>query len=74
MGKFTRLTDDEGLLGGEAVLRDLEVERSRALPYTTGDIVVGTVARAEPATVVSGLTDRDTTEVSADTCREMVRS
>lgn len=62
-----RLTDDHGLVIGEAVRRNLEVERSRALPDTTGDIVVRTVARAEPATKVTSLTNGDTTKVCADT-------
>lgn len=63
----TRLTDDEEVLGSEVVLRNLEVQGSGALAYTAGDIVVGAVAGAEPATVVTGLTDGDTTEVGADT-------
>jgi hypothetical protein len=61
------LTDDEGLVGGEVVCRNLEVQRRRAFANTAGDVVVRTVARAEPATVVTGLTDGDTTEVGADT-------
>lgn len=64
---MTRLTDDKQVLSGEVVLRDLEVQGSRALVYTAGDIVVGAVARAEPTTVVTGFTDGDTTKVGADT-------
>jgi hypothetical protein len=64
---YTCLTDDEGLLIGEVVGGNLEVQRSGTLPDTAGDIVVGTVAGAEPAAEVTGLTDGDTTKVSADT-------
>ena len=63
----TTLTDDEGILGGEVVGRDLEVERCRTLPDTARDVVVGTVAGAEPATIVTGLADGHATKVSADT-------
>lgn len=62
-----RLTDHKGLVLGEAVLRNLQVQRSGAPSYAARDVVVRTVARAEPAAVVTGLTDRDTTQVSADT-------
>ena len=46
---------------------NLQVQRSGTLPDTAGDVVVGAVARAEPAAVVTGLTDRNTTKVGADT-------
>ena len=62
-----RLTDDHGIIVVEVVRRNLEIERSRALPDTAGDIVVRTVARAEPATIVTSLTNGDTTKVCADT-------
>lgn len=61
------LTNDHEFILGEAVVGNLEVQRSRALPYTTRDIVVRTVAGAEPATEVTGFTDGHTTKVSADT-------
>lgn len=61
------LTNDHEFILGEAVLGNLEVQRSRTLPYTAGDIVVRTVAGAEPATKVTGFTNGDTTKVSADT-------
>ena len=70
--KRMRLTDNEGLLVGEAVLRNLQVQGSGSLPDTAGDVVVGTVAGAEPATVVAGLTDGDTTQVGADTYKTCV--
>lgn len=65
-----RLSDNQGLILGEAVGGNLQVQRGRAPPNTAGDIVVGTVAGAEPAAVVTGLADGDTTQVGADTCRE----
>jgi hypothetical protein len=61
------LTDDEGLLLGELVLGYLEVQGSGTLADTAGDIVVRTVARAEPAAVFTGLADGHTTQVGADT-------
>ena len=64
-----RLTDNQGLILGEAVGGNLQVQRGGALANTAGDIVVRTVAGAEPAAVVTGLTDGDTTQVGADTCR-----
>ena len=60
------LTDNENLLRREVVLGNLEVQRGGTLAYTAGDIVVRTVAGAEPAAKVAGLADGDTTEVSAD--------
>lgn len=63
-----RLTNDHLAIFWEIVLRYLEVERSGALSYATRDIVVRTVARAEPAAKVSSLTNRNTAEMGADTC------
>lgn len=62
-----RLTDNKGLVLGEVVRGNLQVQRGRTPANATGDIVVGTVAGAEPAAVVTGLTDGDTTQVGADT-------
>lgn len=67
INSLNRLTDDEGVLGGEVVLGNLEVQGSGSLSYTAGDVVVRTVAGAEPAAIVTGFTDGDTTKVSADT-------
>lgn len=64
---MTCLTDNQLAVFGEIVLGNLEVEGGRSLPYSAGDIVVRTVARAEPATIVTGLADGDTTEMGADT-------
>jgi hypothetical protein len=61
------LTDNQLAIFGEIVLGDLEVKGGRSLPYSAGDIVVRTVAGAEPATIVTGLADGDTTKMGADT-------
>ncbi len=66
---FTRareLTDNDLALLGEVVRRNLEVEGGGSLSYAARDVVVGSVAGAEPAAKVAGLTDGHTTEVSAD--------
>lgn len=65
--RVTSLTDDELAVLGEIVLGDLEVQRRGALAYTSGDVVVGTVAGAEPATEVAGLADGHTSQMRADT-------
>lgn len=62
-----RLTDNEGLILREVVLGNLEVQRGGALADTARDVVVRTVAGAEPAAVVAGLADGHTTQVGADT-------
>lgn len=62
---FTLLTNNEGILAWEAILRNLEVQRGRTLSYTAGDVVVRTVAGTEPAAKVTGFADRDTTEMGA---------
>lgn len=62
-----RLTDDEGGLVGEVVGRNLQVQGSGALADAARDVVVRTVAGAEPTAKVAGLADGDTAEVGADT-------
>jgi hypothetical protein len=62
-----RLTDDKVGLLNEVILGHLKVERRRALPDTARNVVVRTVARAEPATEVTGLTNGHTTQVGAHT-------
>lgn len=61
------LTNDQLAFLGEVVFGDLKVEGSGTLSYSARNIVVGTVARAEPAAEVAGLADGDTAEMSADT-------
>ena len=52
----------------EVVRRDLEVERGRAHPNTRRGVVVRTMARAKPATlVVAGVGNRNTAQVGANT-------
>ena len=63
-----RLTDNELVVLGEIICWNLEVQRSRSFPDTAGDIVVRTVARAEPTAEVACLANRDTTKMCADTC------
>jgi len=60
------LTNNKLVFFREIVLWHLQVQRSRTLSYTAGDIVVRTVARAEPTTKVTCLTNRDTTQMCAD--------
>lgn len=65
---YLSLTDDNLLLVVvERVLGDLEVKGGGALADTSRDVVVGSVAGAEPTTVVTSLTDGDASKVSADT-------
>lgn len=66
--RLDSLTDDQLLLIViEGVLGDLQVERSRASSNSSRNIVVRTVARAEPSSVISSLSNGDTTQVGADT-------
>jgi hypothetical protein len=61
------LTNDELLLVIiELVLWDLQVERSGTSSNSSRDIVMGTVTRAEPSSVITSLSDRYTTQVGAD--------
>jgi len=60
-------TDDEAVITWETVQRNLQVKRCRSLPCATGDIVVRTVARAEPASKVTSLANRHTTQMRAHT-------
>jgi hypothetical protein len=60
------LTNDELLLViVELVLWDLQVERSGTSSNSSRDIVMGTVTRAEPSSVITSLSDRYTTQVGA---------
>jgi hypothetical protein len=65
----TGLSDHEGIVVREVIVGHLEIERGRPLSDASGDIVVGTVAWAEPASEVARLADRHTTEMGADTWR-----
>lgn len=63
-----RLTNDHLAIFREIVRWDLEVERGGSLSYATRNVVVGSVAGAEPAAKVAGLADGDTSKMGADTC------
>jgi len=63
---YLSLTDDQLVLLGEVVLGDLQVERSGSFPYTARDVVMRTVARAEPSSKVASLPNGYATEVGAD--------
>ena len=62
---FQILAYEQFVLLQETVGRDLEVERRRALADPPGNVIVGTVAWAEPATEVSCVRQWDAAEVSA---------
>jgi len=64
---FSRLTNHQLAILWEVIFRNFQVQRGRASPYAAGDIVVRTVARTEPAAVVTCLTNGDTTQMCADT-------
>lgn len=66
--KLLHLTNDNLALLGEVVRGDLEVEWGRSLSYAARDVVVGSVARAEPASEVTSLTNGNTSKMGADTC------
>lgn len=60
------LTNDKLLLVVvELVLWDLQVERSGTSSNPSRDIVMGTVTRAEPSSVITSLSDGHTTQVGA---------
>ena len=62
---MARSTNDHLAIFREVVLGYLEVERGRSLSYAAGDIVVRTVAGAEPAAKVSGLANWNTSKMGA---------
>lgn len=64
--KMICLTNDE-VVAIELVLWNLEVKRSRALSDSARNVIVRTVAWAEPAAKIASLTNRDTTQVGANT-------
>ena len=61
------LTDHQCGLLGKFIFWDVEVQRCGAFSYTAGNIVVRTMARAEPPSVITCLTDRHASQVCADT-------
>jgi len=59
-------TNDQRHILREIVCRNLKVKWSRSLPYTAGNIVMGAMARAEPASEVAGFADGHASQVCAD--------
>lgn len=64
---YTRLTDNQVVLLWELIKRNLEVQRSRTLSYTSRNIVVRTVARAEPSSEITSFSDGHASQMCADT-------
>jgi hypothetical protein len=60
------LTNNDLAVLGEVVGGDLEVQRRRSLSYAARDVVVGAVARAEPASKVTSLANGHASQVRAD--------
>lgn len=50
----------------KAIARDFEIERGRTLANAARNVVVGAVARAEPAVIITRVGDRHATEMSTD--------
>jgi hypothetical protein len=63
---WCRLTNNQLVVIGDFVLGDLEVQRGGAFPDAARDVVVRTVAGAEPTAEVAGLADGHATKVCAD--------
>jgi len=64
--ELIRLTNDNLVLAiVKVVLGNLQVERGGSTSDSSRDIVVRTVARAEPSSIISSLSDGDTTQVRA---------
>jgi hypothetical protein len=62
------LTDNHLAVLREIICRNLEVEGRRTLSYAARNVVVGSVAGAEPAAKVAGLANGHTSKMGADTC------
>jgi len=60
------LTNNQSTVLWEVIRRHLQVQRRRALSDTSRDIIMGSVARAEPASKVTSLSNWHTTQVRAD--------
>lgn len=64
--EFHNLTNNKLIVLHNLILWNLQVQRRRTSPNPPGNIVVRTMARTEPSTVVTGLTNRHTAQVCAD--------
>lgn len=70
--RVSRLTNHQLAVVPKRVLWDLEVERGGSFPDAARDVVVGSVAGAEPTAVVARLADGYASEMCADACVSMV--
>lgn len=66
--RVSRLTNHQLAVVSERVLWNLEVERGGSFPDAARDVVVGSVAGAEPTAVVARLADGYASEMCADAC------
>lgn len=66
--RVSRLTNHQLAVVPERVLWNLEVERGGSFPDAARDVVVGSVAGAEPTAVVARLADGYASEMCADAC------
>ena len=62
----TASSDHQPAVFREIIFRNLEIQRCRPLPHSTGDIVVRTMAGTEPAAEVTGLSYRYAAQMCAD--------
>ena len=60
------LTDDQLAVLREIIFWNLQVQWSRAFPYTARDIIVRTVAGTEPTAEITCFADGDTAQMCAD--------
>lgn len=66
-GRCLNLSNQDHFVVNKLVRRNFQVQRSRTLADTTRNIVVRSMARTEPSTVITGVGDRDTAQVRTDT-------
>lgn len=62
---FQYLSHNDCLVIREFIERNLQVKRSRSLPYSSWSIIVGAMARTVVASEVSGVGDGHTTQMGA---------
>lgn len=61
-----KLTNDNLLILGEPIRRHLQIQWRRPFPHSAGDVVVASVAGAEPAAKVAGFSNGDAAQMRAD--------
>ncbi len=68
------LTDKQGLLRQELVLRNLQVQRRRAFAHAARSVIVAAMAWAEPAMVVTSIGQRHTPcNAKPVHCQQLIR-